>query len=151
MRLPFFPFTGPMCKTRRLPLKRTCRLWKISSIVSPLPWNGTPILPPWQMAGWQDMPMPDPSTPGKPMTMPQSFPSMWLLLSITGAWGRHSMASWSPSSCPSRYSTSMPALPSPEERTPSFPKTVPYFTEVLDSKPWAALKSADINSAAGMT
>lgn len=34
---------------------------------------------------------------------------------------------------------------------PSFPKTVPFFTEVLDSKPWGALKSAGINSAAGMT
>lgn len=67
------------------------------------------------------------------------------------AWGRHSMASWSPSSCPSRYSTSMPALPSQRGKTLSFPKTVPFFTEVLDSNPWAALKSADINSAAGMT
>lgn len=36
-------------------------------------------------------------------------------------------------------------------KTLSFPKTVPFFTEALDSKPWASLKSADINSAAGMT
>lgn len=34
---------------------------------------------------------------------------------------------------------------------PFLPKDSPLFTEVLDSKPWAALKSADINSAAGMT
>ncbi|WP_444189717.1 GNAT family N-acetyltransferase [Dialister succinatiphilus] len=34
---------------------------------------------------------------------------------------------------------------------PFLPRTVPFSTETLDSKPWAALKSAGINSAAGMT
>lgn len=38
-----------------------------------------------------------------------------------------------------------------KEEDPFLPKDSPLFTEVLDSKPLAALKSAGINSAAGMT